>query len=87
MIVAIGGGAVAILVKNAGVASGRKLEEVDLATLDDSISVNSRSAFPVTSAVLPTTRRSEWGRLIFISPTAANVGGVVGHHYAASKPA
>ncbi len=29
--------------------------------------------------------RAKWGRLIFISSTAANVGGVVGPHYAASK--
>jgi 3-oxoacyl-[acyl-carrier protein] reductase len=30
-------------------------------------------------------RRAGWGRIIFISSTAANVGGVVGPHYAASK--
>ena len=63
----------------------RKIEDIDLALFDEAINVNLRSAFLVTSAVLPAMRRSKWGRLIFISSTAANVGGIVGPHYAASK--
>ncbi len=78
-------GDVGILVNNAGIARGRKVEDVDLALFDEAIAVNLRSAFLVTTAVLPAMRRAKWGRLIFISSTAANVGGVVGPHYAASK--
>lgn len=78
-------GEVAILVNNAGVARPRKVDEIDLATFDEAIGVNLRSAFLVTAAVLPAMRRNKWGRIIFISSTAANVGGVVGPHYAASK--
>ncbi|HUA35212.1 MAG TPA: SDR family NAD(P)-dependent oxidoreductase [Candidatus Binataceae bacterium] len=78
-------GEIGILVNNAGVARGRKIEDVDLALFDEAIAVNLRSAFLVTAAVLPAMRRAKWGRLIFISSTAANVGGVVGPHYAASK--
>jgi 3-oxoacyl-[acyl-carrier protein] reductase len=78
-------GDIGILVNNAGVARARKIEDVDLALFDEAISVNLRSAFMVTSAVIPAMRRIKWGRLIFISSTAANVGGVVGPHYAASK--
>jgi 3-oxoacyl-[acyl-carrier protein] reductase len=78
-------GEIGILVNNAGVARARPIEEVDLALFDEAISVNLRSAFLVTSAVVPAMRRMKWGRLIFISSTAANVGGVVGPHYAASK--
>ncbi len=78
-------GETGILVNNAGVARPRKIEEVDLAVFDEAIRVNLRSAFLVTSAALPAMRRSRWGRLIFISSTAANIGGVVGPHYAASK--
>jgi 3-oxoacyl-[acyl-carrier protein] reductase len=78
-------GEIGILVNNAGVARARPIEEVDLALFDEAIGVNLRSAFLVTSAVAPAMRRSKWGRLIFISSTAANVGGVVGPHYAASK--
>jgi len=78
-------GEVSILVNNAGVARGRKVEDVDLAVFDEAINVNLRSAFIVTAAALPAMRQARWGRLIFISSTAANVGGVVGPHYAASK--
>lgn len=78
-------GPVAILVNNAGVARPRKVGEVAVADFDEAIRVNLRSAFLVTAAVLPAMRRAGWGRLIFISSTAANVGGVVGPHYAASK--
>jgi 3-oxoacyl-[acyl-carrier protein] reductase len=78
-------GEVTILVNNAGVARPRRTEDVDLATFDEAINVNLRSAFLVTSAVLPEMRRKQWGRLIFISSVAANIGGVVGPHYAASK--
>ena len=78
-------GEIGILVNNAGVARGRKIEDVDLALFDEAIAVNLRSAFLVTAGVLPAMRRAKWGRLIFISSTAANVGGVVGPHYAASK--
>ncbi len=78
-------GDVGILVNNAGVARARRVEDVDLALFDEAINVNLRSAFLVTSAVLPGMHRTGWGRLIFISSTAANVGGVVGPHYAASK--
>jgi 3-oxoacyl-[acyl-carrier protein] reductase len=49
------------------------------------IAVNLTSSFLVTQAVLPSMRARRWGRLIFISSAAAQVGGIVGPHYAASK--
>jgi 3-oxoacyl-[acyl-carrier protein] reductase len=78
-------GEVAILVNNAGVARVRAVEALDLEVFDEAIRVNLRSSFIVTSAVLPAMRRAGWGRLIFIGSVAANIGGVVGPHYAASK--
>src|SRR5919199_5816075 len=36
-------------------------------------------------AVLPGMRARRWGRIINVSSVAAQVGGVVGPHYAASK--
>jgi 3-oxoacyl-[acyl-carrier protein] reductase len=39
----------------------------------------------VTQAVLPGMRSRRWGRLIHLSSVAAQLGGVVGPHYAASK--
>lgn len=78
-------GPIEILVNNAGAASPVPLEHVDLTLFDATLKTNLRSAFLVTSAVLPEMRARRWGRLIFISSVAAQIGGIVGPHYAASK--
>lgn len=78
-------GPVDVLVNNAGIARPLPLAAVHLATWDATLAVNLRAPFIVTSAVLPDMRANRWGRLLFISSTAARVGGVVGPHYAASK--
>ncbi|AKU98261.1 3-oxoacyl-[acyl-carrier protein] reductase [Labilithrix luteola] len=78
-------GPIDILVSNAGIARPLPLESVHLATWDATFAVNLRGPFIVTSAVLPDMRARQWGRLLYISSTAARVGGVVGPHYAASK--
>jgi 3-oxoacyl-[acyl-carrier protein] reductase len=49
------------------------------------IDVNLKSCFLVTQAFLPAMRTRKWGRIINISSVAAQIGGVVGPHYAASK--
>ena len=41
--------------------------------------------FLVTQAVLPGMRAAKWGRIINLSSVAAQTGGVIGPHYAASK--
>jgi 3-oxoacyl-[acyl-carrier protein] reductase len=78
-------GAVGILVNNAGIARPQKLEEIGEDDWDEIIAVNLKSTFLVTQAVLPAMRRAGWGRIINISSVAAQTGGVVGPHYAASK--
>src|ERR1700730_8838153 len=78
-------GAVSILVNNAGMARQIKLEDIAEADWDEHIDVNLKSAFLVTQAVLPQMRARRWGRIINISSTAAQTGGLVGPHYAASK--
>jgi 3-oxoacyl-[acyl-carrier protein] reductase len=78
-------GPVDILVNNAGQARPIALDALTLADFDEAINVNLRSAFLVTQACLPAMRHRRWGRLIFVSSVAAQVGGVVGPHYAASK--
>src|SRR5215472_12828886 len=78
-------GAVSILVNNAGISRPQKLEQITEADWDELIAVNLKSAFLVTQAVLPKMRSARWGRIVNISSVAAQVGGVVGPHYAASK--
>lgn len=78
-------GAVNILVNNAGMARQIKLEDIAEADWEEHINVNLKSAFLVTQAVLPQMRAQRWGRIINISSTAAQTGGLVGPHYAASK--
>src|SRR6266849_6845889 len=78
-------GTVNILVNNAGMARQIKLEDIAEADWDEHINVNLKSAFLVTQAVLPQMRAQRWGRIINISSTAAQTGGLVGPHYAASK--
>ena len=78
-------GSVDVLVNNAGISRPRTLEEITIEDFDTTIAVNLRSAFLVTQAVLPSMRAKKWGRLIFVGSVAAQVGGVVGPHYAASK--
>jgi 3-oxoacyl-[acyl-carrier protein] reductase len=78
-------GPIEVLVNNAGIARPLALEQVSVATFDATLAVNLRGPFIVTNAVLPQMRARKWGRLIYISSTAARVGGIVGPHYAASK--
>ena len=78
-------GPVNILVNNAGMAQPVTLDTLTEAVWDATIAVNLKSVFLVTQAVLPEMRRRRWGRIITISSTAAQTGGIVGPHYAASK--
>jgi 3-oxoacyl-[acyl-carrier protein] reductase len=78
-------GPIAILVNNAGIARPRGLGEVTEELWDETIRVNLKSCYLVTEAIWPGMRDRRWGRIINLSSTAAQVGGVVGPHYAASK--
>lgn len=78
-------GPVDILVNNAGIAQHLSLDEITEKDWDKTINVNLKSAFLLTQAVLPHMRVGGWGRIINISSAAAQVGGVVGPHYASSK--
>lgn len=78
-------GPVNILVNNAGIARPQPLDRISEDDFDDLIRVNLKSAFLLTQRVLPPMRASRFGRIINISSVAAQVGGVVGPHYAASK--
>lgn len=74
-----------ILVNNAGVSRPQSLDEITLHDWNDIIKTNLTSAFLMIQAALPAMIQKKSGRIINISSVAAQVGGVVGPHYAASK--
>jgi 3-oxoacyl-[acyl-carrier protein] reductase len=78
-------GSIDILINNAGIATRKGIEETSEEDFDEAIKINLKSNFLVTQAVLPAMRKNNWGRIIMISSTAAQIGGAVGLHYAASK--
>lgn len=78
-------GEVEILVNNAGITRVKKFDTLTEADFDDMVRVNLKSAFLLTQRVLPAMRKRRWGRIINLSSVAAQNGGAVGPHYAASK--
>jgi len=78
-------GPIDVLVNNAGIARPQPIPQITEADWDAVVDTNLKSAFLVTQAVLPHMREQCWGRVINISSVAAQLGGVIGPHYAASK--
>lgn len=78
-------GTVDILVNNAGINPSKPILEITLEDFQQTINVNLTSAFLTTQAALPAMIKNKSGRIIHISSVAAQLGGVIGSHYAASK--
>jgi 3-oxoacyl-[acyl-carrier protein] reductase len=78
-------GGIDILVNNAAIAHPRKLEDITETEWNEVLAVNLKSVFLVTQAVVGGMRQRKWGRIINLSSVAAQTGGAVGAHYAASK--
>jgi 3-oxoacyl-[acyl-carrier protein] reductase len=78
-------GDIDILVNNAAIAHPRKFQEITESEWDQVLTVNLKSVFLVTQAVIGGMRERKWGRIINLSSVAAQTGGAVGAHYAASK--
>ncbi len=78
-------GAIDILVNNAAIAHPHKLEEITETEWDEVLTVNLKSVFLVTQAVVGGMRQRKWGRIINLSSVAAQTGGAERAHYAASK--
>jgi 3-oxoacyl-[acyl-carrier protein] reductase len=78
-------GQVDILVNNAGIAQSKPIQELTENDWDHVLRVNLKSAFLLTQRVLVNMRARHWGRIINLSSVAAQTGGVIGPHYAASK--
>jgi 3-oxoacyl-[acyl-carrier protein] reductase len=80
-------GKIDIVVNNAGIARVQPMDDVTEKDWDEIMSANVKSCFLVTRATVPGMRQRQWGRVINLSSVAAQVGGVVGPHYASSKAA
>ena len=78
-------GPVAVLVNNAGITRPQPIDKITEKDWDEVLAVNLKSVFLVTQAVLPAMRAAKRGRIINLSSVAAQTGGVIGPHYAASK--
>lgn len=78
-------GPIDILVNNAAIAQPRPFEEITETEWDEILRVNLKSLFLVTQVVIAGMRTRKWGRIINLSSVAAQTGGAVGAHYAASK--
>ena len=78
-------GPIDILVNNAGEIRPQPLEAITERDWDEIHAANLKSAFLVTQAVVGGMRARGWGRIINLSSVAAQLGGVVGPHYAAAK--
>jgi 3-oxoacyl-[acyl-carrier protein] reductase len=63
----------------------RGIDDLDEDIFDLTITVNLKSAFLCTQAVLPPMRQRRWGRIVNISSGAARGTGAIGAHYNASK--
>ena len=78
-------GSVDILVNNAGINPSKPLEQITLADWQQTVGINLTSAFLVTQAAVAAMIEKGFGRIINISSIAAQTGGIIGPHYAASK--
>ena len=78
-------GPIDILVNNAGIAIAKGVDDLTEVDFDQTITVNLKSVFLCTQAVLPMMRARRWGRIINLSSGAARGGGSIGPHYNASK--
>jgi 3-oxoacyl-[acyl-carrier protein] reductase len=78
-------GRIDILVNNAGITMPKPWAELTTEAWNTVITTNLTSAFVATNEVVAGMVQRGWGRIIMLSSIAAQLGGVVGPHYAASK--
>jgi 3-oxoacyl-[acyl-carrier protein] reductase len=78
-------GAPDVLVAAHGVARSSDFETLGADDFDRTLAINLRSPFLLARAAIPHMREIGFGRILFISSTAAYRGGVIGADYASSK--
>lgn len=78
-------GPIDILVNNAGITKVQNWQDISPEDWAGVLAANLTSSFLMSQAVLPAMQQRGWGRVIMMSSLAAQTGGVIGPHYAASK--
>jgi len=78
-------GEIDILINNAGIAKVRDWHDITPEEWGAVLAANLTSSFLMSNAVVPAMERRGSGRVIMMSSMAAQTGGVIGPHYAASK--
>jgi len=78
-------GDIDILINNAGIARPQTPESIQVDDWSEVLNINLTSAFLTIQAAVPAMKQKRYGRIINISSVAAQTGGVIGPHYAASK--
>lgn len=79
-------GRIDILVNNAGIRFETPIEEIDEEEWDQVLSVNTKSTFFFSQAVIPAMKERGWGRIINMSSIGGQAGPLTsGAHYSASK--
>ena len=78
-------GPIEILVNNAGITRHEPWADITEQSWREVLDQNLTSVFLVSQAIIPKMVAAGWGRVIILSSVAAQTGGTVGPHYAASK--
>jgi 3-oxoacyl-[acyl-carrier protein] reductase len=78
-------GDVDILVNNAGIDTTSKVADMPTSMWDEMITINLRSIFLCTRAVLPAMLKKKYGRIINMASQLAHKGAPEMAHYAAAK--
>ncbi|MFD1708960.1 SDR family NAD(P)-dependent oxidoreductase [Siminovitchia sediminis] len=79
-------GRIDILVNNAGIRFETPIEEIHEEEWDHVLSVNLKSTFFFSQAVIPAMKERKWGRIINMSSFGGQAGPLTsGAHYSASK--
>ncbi len=78
-------GRVDILINDAGVASGKRVADLDEETWDANFDTNAKGTFLMCQAVAPIMKRQKWGRILNAASYAAITPSVGGAAYAGSK--
>jgi 3-oxoacyl-[acyl-carrier protein] reductase len=76
-----------ILVNNAGIWTEAAIENMSEYILDETIDLNIKGCFYITTAAVPHMKRQKSGNIIFVSSTAGQRGEALHSHYAATKGA